>query len=219
MITPHILFVSNVGSHLWGMEKADSDRDLFECFLAPSREILLGRIPKSQHLIAQRGLDGHPLPESEDRARHELGKVCQMLLEGNVNFLWGTFSPLTSGGIDGFDLQGLRDATISNLSAKIYGSIHGLGFQNYKKYVQSGKDVSVKRMSLIGRTLRFGASLLRTGKFRFDSVWVQTPDELVALLSELDDAMEATHLPPVPTKPMIMWDFLLQERLRDLGIV
>lgn len=60
------LFRTNIGSHLWGMELPYSDIDIFEVYIAPKEDILIGKADlKSKH-IQEGGFD---------IARHEIGKV------------------------------------------------------------------------------------------------------------------------------------------------
>ena len=199
------LFVTNVGSHMWGMNRPDSDVDLFVVYQAPSTHFLIGKA----HTRSHRSMNGNI-----DKVSFELGHVINQLLKGNVNFLWGVMSPIIIKNWD--RLQTLRELTIKNLSKQLYHSVHGLGLHNYKKYIESGKNPTSKRCTMICRSLNFGTKLLTTGKLNFDPIKPCTPTNVLHHIHALDLAYVTSLLPESPkyTKEMEMW--LLDVRLHKL---
>ena len=86
-MTSNYLLLTNVGSHMWGMNHAQSDLDLFAIRLASTRDVLLGtKYDKSKHLQF--------IDPKVDIAEHELAKSFRYLADGNVNFVWGFCSPI-----------------------------------------------------------------------------------------------------------------------------
>lgn len=79
------LFTTNVGSHMWSMNTPDSDLDLFVCYLAPSKDFLLGKTHRGGH---------HSIVNGNDRTSYELGHVVDMIAKNNFNFLTGVMSPI-----------------------------------------------------------------------------------------------------------------------------
>jgi len=212
------LFTTNVGSHMWKMETPESDMDLFQCFRAPSYDILRGVADiKSQHILVETDEDGHPLAGSSDIARHEVGKVVEMFIAGNVNFLWGVFSPIIVA--DSGWLQSLRPRAEDVLSRKCANSILGLAKANRKKYIESGKDPSPKRFQLIARTLNFGQNLMRKGLPIFDSVYVETIQDLIGFEEDLRFAANESILPdePPPKAVDALRHWLLSVRMNDMA--
>ena len=84
------LFISCVGSHMWGMQNEESDIDLVMIYIAPTRSILRGeRIPSTiRQEIAARG------GEIYDTLGWEIGHLINQLIKGNVNAIWYATSPL-----------------------------------------------------------------------------------------------------------------------------
>ncbi len=84
------LFVSCVGSHMWGMQSPESDIDLVMIYIAPTKRILRGeRIPPTiRQEIAARG------GEVYDTLGWEIGHLINQLIKGNVNAIWYVTSPL-----------------------------------------------------------------------------------------------------------------------------
>ncbi|HDM35643.1 MAG TPA: hypothetical protein ENG09_00110, partial [Candidatus Syntrophoarchaeum butanivorans] len=80
-----ILITTVTGSHMWAMNRPDSDIDLFTVFQVPSKTILVGDSYEKSKFIQKNGEDIH---------MHEVGKVVEMLIKNNVNFVWGVTSPL-----------------------------------------------------------------------------------------------------------------------------
>lgn len=200
------LFVTNVGSHMWGQNHPGSDLDRFVCYIVPSRDVLTGRADtKSKHLKN----------EKQDDAVHEIGHVIDEVLKGNVNFLWGVFSPIVMEDPRG-DLAALRDLALQQMSQLCYNSIHGMAISNYKKFIASGLNTSMKKCNTIARTIGLGITLLQTGKIEFKPVWDATSESVQRLIVELDNAKTQSILPEKPDHPETLYEFLLQLRLRDL---
>ncbi|MCU0638084.1 MAG: nucleotidyltransferase domain-containing protein, partial [Methanothrix sp.] len=84
------LFISCVGSHMWGMQSEESDIDLVMIYIAPTRAILRAeRIsPTIRQKIADRG------GEIYDTLGWEVGHLINQLIKGNVNAIWYVTSPL-----------------------------------------------------------------------------------------------------------------------------
>jgi len=202
-----VLFSTNVGSHIWTMNHPGSDVDLFVAYQAPSTDFLTGRAHDRSH---------HSIQGKDDRSSHEIGKVVEEVLKGNVNFLWGVFSPIQISD-EGNVLEGLIALARKNLSRQCFNSINGLGVHNYKKYVESGKDTSQKRCNIIARTLRFGITLLRQGEFEFKPVRDVKPEDIPKLLEEIQAAEKESCLPEHPTARDEFYAWLLDLRVRDLN--
>jgi len=199
------LFITNVGSHMWGMNRPDSDIDLFVVYQAPSTDFLIGKAHASSH---------RSMNENIDRVSFELGHVVSQLLKGNINYLWGVMSPKIIKDWD--RLQSLRDLTTKNLSKQLYQSVRGLGLHNYKKYIESEKDPTAKRCTLICRSLNFGIKLLTKGMFSFASMEPCTPKDVPEYLHALDLAYVSSPLPEYPECKRQMEAWLLDVRLHKL---
>lgn len=205
------LFVTNVGSHTWRMNRPDSDLDLFIVHIVDSKKILMGTCDiNSRYKEDENG--------KTDRHIHEIGAVVHQILDNNFNFIIGVLSPVVVKDWDRLDE--LRELTLNNLSRKCFDSINGLAYKNYKKYVVSGKDtgnVLEKRCKLIERTLKFGIRLLAEGEIRFDSVNGCKPEDIPLLLTELRRAYENSVLPNFPEKRDDILEWLLQLRLEHMN--
>jgi predicted nucleotidyltransferase len=110
---PKIIAETNVGSHLWKMQHKDSDIDLFQIYVEPTKNILNGTAKKASYFKQK---DNH------DYAIHEAEKVVAMLLQGNINFVVGVCSPLINKTTVEFDV--LREITMNNLSKNCFHSIN-----------------------------------------------------------------------------------------------
>lgn len=218
-----ILWETNVGSHMWGMERPDSDVDIFRAYAAPAREILIGTADmKSSHVIG----------DIEDCAIHEIGHIISHRLKGNVNFLWGIHSPIVLSGSQ-MGLGDLKKISEENLAKNTYHSIKGLAVKNKKKYVdntpKSWEDFTEevisfkkhKKIRIIARTAMMGVLLLKGRGVRFPPVNIEvSSDDLVYMINELDSAYEDSSLPEKPDEePFRLW--LEKIRMRDvtLGMV
>lgn len=209
-----IVFRTMVGSHMWGMQHEGSDIDEFVCYAGSTKDLLSGRLsapPDFSH-------------EGADVSAHEAEKVVEQLLKGNVNFIWGVMSPIV---VESDSIRGvmravgeeyssrheeLKAIVRRNLSKNCYDSIHGLAVNNFKKYVESGKDTSEKRCNTIVRSVMFGVRILRGEGIMFAPVSGSTPERIKEVIGILDQAYKESRLPDKPKEEELR-DWLYRVRL------
>lgn len=199
------LFVTNCGSHMWKMERPDSDTDLFKAYIAPTYDILSGIGHQNSHFGQT---------DDTDTASHEVGVVINQLIKGNVNFIWGVHSPLIVEDEFG-SLAHLRELTRIP-SANCYHSIKGLAYSNYTKYVvnrDEQPELWQKRMNMVCRTLLFGINVLHRHEYWFEPVRNGTPEKVEEYLKALDDAKAETTLAQSPVWEKQARDWLFAERM------
>lgn len=208
------LFTTNVGSHMWKAETPSSDVDLFICYVAPLKDILIGMKVKSKH---------HQV-DNRDMTIHEIGHVVRQIGDNNVNFMWGVLSPITvqakSNRVIGDPFNDLRELTRKNLSKKIYHSIHGLAVHNYKKYIKDNpKNLSeeklTKKCNIVYRTAMFGCRILIGKGEVFLPSFRTTPKEVETVIAKLDRAYEQSNLSESPQHMEELYDWLCDLRLKE----
>jgi predicted nucleotidyltransferase len=208
-----VLFVTNVGSHMWKMERPDSDIDLFKAYMAPTKDILTGTAKlKSRCLI-----------EGEtDYQIHEIGTVVHSLLAGNINYVWGTMSPIImpAGNAEWAGwFHRLRGLVKAGISKNVYHSINGLANHNYKKYIASAKvgdALLAKKCNMIVRTIKLGINILDNRKFEFGSTANNTPETVLAAIKELEEAYKASKLPEESEIRNNFLEFLYEIRMSEI---
>lgn len=220
------LFKTNVGSHMWMMETPDSDIDIFEAKMADPRDILIGK----KYDVSQTRKEMVEDVEI-DIASHEIGKVVQMILKNNVNFIWGVTSPIVVE--DEYEiLDELRGLTESNISKLIFYPVRGLALHNQKDYLlpyfdkdlgitKPPRDPSPKRCGIIVRTLMYGVKVLMGSPASrsyplYRSGITYGPEDVPAWLERLARAFEASPLPERPTYHKQLNDWLYELRLEDI---
>lgn len=206
------LWTTNVGSHAWKMNRPDSDIDLFTACVVPTVDILSGR---------NRGHGSHNFQsEDEDHVSHEIGKIVNELIKGNINFLVGTLSNLIIYQQNDY-LTELRQILEEHGQTKACThSIKGLAVHNYRKYIVNcntdKKDqLLTKKCNMINRTLLFGINVLEGSGFIFTSIKNQTPHDVKELIDYFDDAIINSPLPETTDKKPFQ-DWLLRVRLKEL---
>jgi len=147
------LYASLVGSHAWGMDRADSDYDYWIIYQTPSRSFLLGNTHRKGHSSKSKFSDGI----GWDRSSFEIGQHIRELMGGNINHVVGILAP----SVPYFDLypgkqspphfslprvsfhhqsahtpikMKLRELFLSNPSKNIFKSINGMSNHNINKY-------------------------------------------------------------------------------------
>jgi predicted nucleotidyltransferase len=145
------LFVTIIGSHMWGMSHEFSDVDLFVAYVESTNKLLAGASIESSETKYPK----------VDITSHELGKVVFQLTKGNYNYVTGLLSPcvvVTSSLHD--ELKEIFLYHLEETPGIIYESIHGMAKLNYQKYVASGVDNSPGRIKKIARSLFYGINIM-----------------------------------------------------------
>ena len=203
-----------MGSHVWQMNRPDSDIDIFTSYVVPSKDILSG-VNRGYGSHASGGLCVGEM----DTVSHEIGKIVEQLIKGNINFLIGTLSPLVMFERDDY-LRSLKSIIYEYGETKACThSIRGLAVHNYKKYIigsDTARDYPItKKCNLINRTLLFGINLMNGNGFEFNPVTRQTPEDVKNLLEEFDKAVIASDLHD-KTNSEPFQEYLLGVRLAEL---
>lgn len=210
-----ILFKTCVGSHMWKMERPDSDLDYFVAQIAPTRKILDGTANTlSEHIQSDFNID---------MSAHEIGKIIDMLLKGNVNFIWGVLSPVVPYEYKNYH-KNLRDIVLAGLSKNISKSIYGMARHNYERYIRDNmgeKDVSgellIKKANTIVRTLNFGVEILQERPISFSGFKNQTMKEVLDWMKILLDAETYSSLPNKPPNEEKFRQYLYESRMENLA--
>ena len=200
------LFSTLVGSHVWRMNHAESDIDLFVCYAAPSVDFLIGKTHNKSHNSNNDGVD---------RLSSEVGKVVNQLLKNNINYLIYVLSPRVEFTTP--EHKKLINLTHMNLHKGCLGSINGLAYGMYRRYIEHNKGDTQKVRRTILRTLYFGTTLLKEGVVEFTTVThdVEIP-ELDEAFKTIDLAYKNSVLPEEPLHKDKMIDWLLSVRMQNL---
>ncbi|MEI6104041.1 MAG: nucleotidyltransferase domain-containing protein [Methanothrix sp.] len=202
------LFISCVGSHMWGMQIQESDIDLVMIYIAPTRSLLRGeRIsPTVRQQITARG------GEIYDTLGWEIGHLINQLIKGNVNAIWYVTSPLViKPSIIQEELSALVEA---NLCRDTYHSVKGMAQSQIKS--EEKPKMGGKGYRTAQRTLNFGIKLLLGGKICFAPA-LGTPgaEEVTEKMCQLEEAYEASPLPDRPDEDAFR-EFLLRLRMEEM---
>jgi hypothetical protein len=207
------LFISCVGSHMWGMNSPESDIDLVMIYIAPTRSLLRGEkiMPTVRQQITARG------GEIYDTLGWEIGHLINQLIKGNINAIWYATSPLlVKPSILQEELSALVQA---NLCRQTYHSIKGMAESQIRSEVKPGKNLRMagKGYRTALRTINFGMLLLTEGKICFTPV-LHTPgaEEVMEKMQRLDEAYASSLLPDRPDEDVFR-DFLMRKRLEDMA--
>lgn len=206
--TPHsphqLLWQANIGSHMWKMERPDSDVDLADVVIAHSDEVLLGTV-KGTKFIQN---------ETEDHTTLEIGKLIDGLITGNVNYFWVVSSPIITHTCQSWQQQ-LYQILSANIAKNCYKSIHGLATHNIYHFLQHpdklSHDLYRKKLNIIGRTVMFGINILLYHKIMYQKTELTSKAELDQLVMQLEEAATKTTLPDKPD-PQVFYAYLLKIR-------
>jgi len=158
-------------------------------FAYPTTVFLRGHNPKLSFFESAIIYDNHI---------HEIGKVIGQLIKGNVNFVIGTMSDKIEFSSDVH--EDLRKLLREYPPKNIYYSIKGLVLNNLNRWQKKGRDVDK-----VMRYLKFGVTLLETGKYVFERCEGYSIDDIHDYLERIDEAYRSTKLTPIP-----------EDKLRDI---
>lgn len=204
------LFISCVGSHMWGMQSRESDIDLVMIYIAPTKSILRGEriMPTVRQEIAARG------GEVYDTLGWEIGHLINQLIKGNVNAIWYVSSPLI---IKPSPIQEELSLLVqANLCRETYRSIKGMVESQIKSEEKPTKRPGKGYRTAL-RTINFGIALLKEGRICFAPV-LHTPGvgEVMERMVRLEEAYEFSRLPDLPDEEAFR-EFLLRLRLKEMA--
>lgn len=201
------MFGSVVGSQAWNMARPDSDEDRFYVFAHDLPDLLRGTTGKTNYHEAQY------LP-GVDVSVHEVGKVVDMLVKGNINFVMGMTSPLvTISNGWGTSLSKLTKETIAT---NVCDSVLGMTAANVKKYASRGPTVERMKAPKMVRVLRFAEGIVSGNGFHFDPVSECGWDTVREAVKDLELARSLSTLPETPDEDSLR-DWLLEYRLVSAG--
>jgi predicted nucleotidyltransferase len=199
-MTEKILFITEVGSYMWGMGTPESDHDHMVIFQQSTSEILYGYAPKTgrpQKKYFDNGIE-------YDCQYMEIGHLVNLLIKGNVNAIWTATSPIIVQDNCPIDLLNLRSLVYSNLSKASYASINGMAGSQFKASIRRKIATNMtadKAYKTCLRTLNFGITMFDTGKLVYAPVdHTVTIEEINEAFEELERAYERTHLPAKPNE-------------------
>jgi predicted nucleotidyltransferase len=207
------LFITSVGSDMWGMRTKDSDLDLMRTYQADTKSILSGRSVK--YTIPDRTYTDKNMGLVDEKAQ-EIGHLVNKLIDGNINAIWTVCSPLVVKNHPYLDT--LRKITTQNLSKASYRSLNGMAISQLKDHIRrAGVMPEGKALKTAYRTCAFGIEMLTDGTLPFRPVEFQ-PTELFVqeALELLRVSYEKSPLPEYPD-PAPFRGFILKARLEELG--
>jgi hypothetical protein len=146
-----------------------------------------------------------------DEANHEIGKVIQMLVNGNVNFIWGLTSPIIKYSTPWH--KKLIRIYLDNIAKNCFYSIRGMVVHTIKKYQDKGK-IKEKRWNMMARTLDLGIAILDKGKIEYKSFTGACEHVVQDKLNILLCAYNSSSLPEKPDEKPYE-DFLYDLRISD----
>jgi len=205
-----LLWQTNVGSHLWSMNRPDSDIDVYEAYQVPTEGILKGIFRDNSH-AREETHDG----KLWDIQSHEIGVIINQLLKGNMNHIWGVLSPQIISVSN--ELLRLRDIVEKNLAKNCARSILGMATGNYYKYIVKEKivgDELIKRTNMICRSLKFGIGIVELHKVSFEPYIGGDVTTIDILIKEMENATLNSTLPERPDENVFR-EYLLDLREDD----
>ena len=210
-MTDNYLFITEVGSRMWGMNNPDSDYDLFHVFQQPSLEYL-----RTSTFEKTRAAKSYFENEKEIDAQYmEIGHLVNLLKKGNVNAIWNVCSPIVHKNSEW--LTKLQNVVINNLSKSSYASINGMAHSQFNDVIKRAtvKD-PLKSKATTMRTLQFGVTMLMNHKIEFKPPEDEVTNENIGKwFRYLDIAKEKSMLPD-ETDPKPFEDFLYDIRMIEI---
>jgi predicted nucleotidyltransferase len=207
------LFVTEVGSRMWGMAKFASDYDLFHVYQTPSKDYLVsgnfGSTKPAKSWVDEKNRE-------IDAQYMEIGHLVNLLKKGNINAMWAVCSRVVHK--DSEVLQQLKYITLQNLSKASYPSICGMAISQLKD-AEKRKEVRDPQKSLWSckRTLEFGHTLLTGGGvfLQCNSGYEMTEEILQKEFDRLDEAHKMSKLPDAPN-PKHFDNFIYRLRMKEI---
>ena len=208
------LFVTEVGSRMWGMADETSDYDLFCCYNTTAKEYL--RSGEFERTKPHRNfMDGD---KEYDIQYMEIGHLVKLLMKGNINALWAVCSPIIHK--ESSILVKLKDIVLNNLSLQSYASIKGIATS---QFMDAEKRINVrtsqKSLKTCMRTLNFGCNLFAGGGVYFDGNYLKnievTKEMCEKEFGRFDLIYDTSSIKKEPRCDHF-YDFIMNFRLKEI---
>lgn len=214
-----VLWEARTGSHLWQMERPDSDIDATVIYAIPTRHLLAGRygpVTMPQQVCEFAG-------DTYDTQFIEVGHLISLLSRGNFTALIAAVAPAVWDMRHHDRHRHLRHIIGSNPSKAIIPSVRGMA-QGYMKSAEKAiaeSDHAMRAHKLQGaaRVLQFGAHYLTTGEINFDPVpfHIVSPEQVDPFFETFEQACSESEHPDLPPVKALE-DWLYQMRLFEGGL-
>ena len=229
------IFYSLSGAHLYGFASKDSDFDIRGCHILPTKDFLGLHKPR---LVVEE-MDG-----DNDFVSQEIEKFIGLMIKPNGNVLEQINSPIVLKTSK--EHRELKKLAKGCLCRRLYFHYNGMAMQNYRKFLEKGKN-TVKKYLYVLRSLMTGIYLLETGKLEpnitITNKYFKYPvvKELIKLKTEeksvmpktaavhnqaqkliadlfyrLKESREKSKLPEEPKNKKELNDFLIEMRMKYL---
>ena len=202
------------GSHMWGMQHAESDFDIATIYQVPTKTILSGKpYDRTRPQTKREQKVGEDLIKIEDTF-WEIGHLVSYLLKGNCNAIWMTNSGQILSSCEVH--EELRAIVKNNLAKNIYGSVHGMATSQIADATK--RNLGMKGLRSAWRTLNFGINVLDNNDILFEPApEIVIESDCIHMLVCLKDAFEGSNLPEIP-ETLPFYDYLYKIRLMNLNI-
>ena len=152
------------GSEMWNMfVPGVSDHDMCTVRVVPTEYILKGyKIRETWPQTHEIGEDGVEI----DTSYIEIGHLVNLLMRGNINYLWSLMSPIVIK--DHPLLHELRKIVLANPTKAAYSSIRGMTTSQKLDETKRPRLSGGKGYRTAARTALFGVGLLTNWEFNFN---------------------------------------------------
>jgi len=145
-----VIYLTISGSHLYGVPSKDSDIDYRGAFITGT-ENLLGLFRKNDVISLK-----------PDIVVFEVAKELSLAVKGNCNVLEHIFSEPIYATSDYLEMRSIMANSLPRNG--LYESYRGMAYHNYHKFIESGRNRSVKKYLYVVRGLMAGIYVLETGR-------------------------------------------------------
>lgn len=195
------VFATNVGSHMWGMELPTSDYDVVDIYTVSTIHLLDGR--QYPRTLPQRFGVVYNGVENSDVTSQEIGHLIGKLIDGNVNAIWATMSPIIIREHPAHNM--LCTIVEKNLARCSFQSLNGIINSHLKDATKFNDDYEKQQKILRSalRVAKFGITLFEHGRIEFKSCnYDVSPEEVTTHLTEMCNAHDSSNLPDRPNEAM-----------------
>ncbi|MBD3304283.1 nucleotidyltransferase [Candidatus Woesearchaeota archaeon] len=233
--TKNPVFYSLSGAHLYGFASKDSDYDIRGCHVEPTRKVL--GLQKPRGVV-------EAMEEDNDFVSQEIEKFIGLMLKPNGNVLEQLYSPIKL--VTSKEHRELKKLAKGCFCKRLYFHYNGMAMQNYKKFLDKGKN-TVKKYLYVLRSLMTGTYLLEKGKLepninetnkyfkssivkeliklktkeqstlpRNSAIHNKAQKQIADLFYRLKESREKSKLPEEPKNKEELNEFLIKTRVKYL---
>lgn len=187
-----ILWKSVWGSHMWGVNREDSDLDKCVVYLNESEKVLLNTFDPT--IMNEERHGRRVKSKNTDEHWYELSRAIRLLLKGSVSLLYGIMTPVVESEYNEARIE-LQNIIVNNPSKVFYSCFLKYVSDSEKAMKRSqNRENYLKHLRIAVRDMTFAINLFTNNKYEYKHIFTEDENLKDELLQQLKISYEKSPM-------------------------